>query len=293
MSAAGTPRGALRRAGTWASVPLALFLLCACSDEPSGAAGPSTTAEPDEPSGSAEVSSGETPRGWDDAMWGVLLGNSSTEQDDLVESTLNDTAQRYITECMRALGFEYEPLPTVLNPSAAINDRKFAQDHGFGLVDSALGVLTNSGPEDPNAERVAEMPQPEALAYDDALNGDEGCAVTSMTQARDELGWAELQGSVQAMNDAVQADPRYLDLLDGWSTCAADADWPSESPQGLIDQFSDLVIEALQKGDRDGLERIRSDEVAAATSTFDCRTEYFDGYRPIVEEHAEPLLLDQ
>ena len=85
-------------------------------------------------------------------------------------------AEEQIASCMHAQGFDYEPSPQGAWQSDLVEVPReqyslaWAQEHGYGVVDSATTPMPTMAP-DPNADLLAAMSTSERDAYEEALLG--------------------------------------------------------------------------------------------------------------------------
>jgi hypothetical protein len=172
--------------------------------------------------------------------------------------------------CMAEQGFEYQP---ILPPEEAFqvwdesDEEERVRTQGFGITTwfGNEDQFTGSEWVDPNQESLEAMSETQQQAWYEALYGtpeeqeeDMTTEVDSETgetihfstgygagcqgeayeaeygdQADTQALWEELQPTMDAMYQQVQADPRIVEANQGWSACMAEAGYEVESRERM------------------------------------------------------------
>ncbi len=128
--------------------------------------------------------------------------------------------------CMAALGFAFDavPEPPPAIPDAHLAPVAWAERWGFGIATS-VGLAVRPAPPDPNAQRMASLPEPARATYVAALYGDgqddpgcHGAALEAVYGLRDRA-LAPLRSRLDALQRAIDADPGVPAVERAWDGC--------------------------------------------------------------------------
>ncbi|MFN0096573.1 MAG: hypothetical protein ACKVVT_17580 [Dehalococcoidia bacterium] len=156
--------------------------------------------------------------------------------------------QDEVKSCKEALGFEYTPItPQTAGNDLSVDPEAFAKEFGFGVTtligrNDAFGAVSF---EDPNRAYLETLSPAGQAAYQKALYGDlpepdaeggvavfigggaaskDSCLTKASLKVRGENGAAfdeRLLQQLDALNRAVQSDPRVVEAYRAWSKCMA------------------------------------------------------------------------
>lgn len=212
--------------------------------------------------------------------------------------------QEQIFTCMTAAGFEFvlqDPRSylSVTNRSAIDYDaepgtREWAQQHGLGITTQAFearflpddlkGTATEEPeeiPVDPNDERVAQMSEEEAGAwqdqYFDCFNEAQDAVPLQPPEYR---RTEEERAASWEAEQRLLADPRLTAIKKELSDCVAAAGYPPIGELGtaghIVDKYTDLIHGDGDDLDADAIEELREAqayEIGYAVAVFDCEVE--------------------
>lgn len=180
-----------------------------------------------------------------------LFGIPVSDADEMNEqfAQLQLVAERSIAECMREQGFEYTPVDYSsidgLGASIDFEGREFAEEYGFGVATSIDGQFAEAFEnfKDPNQGYIESLSAGELNAYYSALSGGEisigdfdddgessfdafepaGCQGDAYETAYGAIGlFDEFGDELDAMDDAIDSDPRIVEASSAWAACMFD-----------------------------------------------------------------------
>jgi hypothetical protein len=203
-------------------------------------------------------------------------GGSSPGEEDL-------TKQRKVEDltaaCMRALGFEYVPVPPNGREKSRFEDAfnlppdKFAEQFGYGI--STFDMVPRPDEKDPNTRIRDRLSAKAKAAYDKALNGVAGEVVAvdgaTKSQGSQDMGcrgkaaeqvfgkpadsgksmkearrFDSLWKDIEALRKRIETDPRVAEAAKAWSDCMADAGHTGlrkvEDARNKVQQKMDAVM---------------------------------------------------
>lgn len=155
--------------------------------------------------------------------------------------------EQRVAGCMREAGFRYTPAPSVVvdgsqeepPPDVDPNEAYAASLDPAARSAYYLALVEVS---DPNAQEASELPDP------DGETGG-GCVGEAL---REIPGVYEVRGrladELDAMEEAITADPRVRDAETAWSVCMREAGHPFRSPAHLHASLDDAVARVLGVG---------------------------------------------
>lgn len=212
----------------------------------SGAASADATSQPaTAPDDGADDSLTGQPDGYESPV-AELFGIPVSDPDALSDQTtqLQAEAERQTAECMRAQGFEYQPVDYSrlgeLGSAIAVEGKKFAEDYGFGIATSIGGTFEEVDDlfKDPNQDYVSALSEGEQEAYYNALVGgsltidsfDEtqefepaGCSGEAYETAFGSFAKLDaFDGELSAMDEQIQSDHRVVEANASWAACMFD-----------------------------------------------------------------------
>lgn len=155
--------------------------------------------------------------------------------------------EQRVAGCMREAGFRYTPAPSVVvdgpqeEPPPDVDPNE-AYAASLDPAARSAYYLALVGVSDPNAQEASELPDP------DGETGG-GCVGEAL---REIPGVYEVRGrladELDAMEEAIAADPRLGDAETRWSTCMRDAGHAFRSPAHLHASLDDAVASVLGVG---------------------------------------------
>lgn len=188
-----------------------------------------------------------------------LLGIPISNDDEMEQffSELSRNAERKISECMLAQGFQY----TVVDYSAAggfgvnIDDssKEYAEEYGFGIASNPFEEAFESFEsfEDPNREYVKTLGDGEREAYETALRGDmtefdseedfatfqpSGCSGEAYEEVFSfGLVFEQFGDEFEEVGEQFDADPRIVAAKSGWGDCMREAGYAYSEAQDAQD----------------------------------------------------------
>jgi hypothetical protein len=210
-----------------------------------------------------------------------------------------------IGECMRAQGFEYQPVDPfaaqqAVTGKARITDEEFTKQFGYGI-----STLFGKGNQqsDPN-ERIRNSLSPaDRAAYDRALGGDN--PGVTFAEAVDSGDFSELGGCTKEASDAsfggaavlnqlverldglderIVQDQRMVRANEKWSACMQEKGYRYEEPdaidEDLTERFRNVVGAGIRPGtstippgtsfDRAALTSLQQEEVRIGNADLEC-----------------------
>jgi hypothetical protein len=210
-----------------------------------------------------------------------------------------------IGECMRAQGFEYQPVDPfaaqqAVTGKARITDEEFTKQFGYGI-----STLFGKGNQqsDPN-ERIRNSLSPaDRAAYDRALGGDN--PGVTFAEAVDSGDFSELGGCTKEASDAsfggaavlnqlverldglderIVQDQRMVRANEKWAACMQEKGYRYEEPdaidEDLTERFRNVVGAGIRPGtstippgtsfDRAALTSLQQEEVRIGNADLEC-----------------------
>ena len=229
-----------------------------------------------------------------------------------------------IGECMRAQGFQYQPVDPfaaqqAVTGKARITDEEFTRQFGYGI-----STLFGKGNQqsDPNERIRNSLSTADRAAYDRALGGDNpGVTFAEAVDAGDfsELGGctkeasdAEFGGAavlnqlverLDGLDERIIQDQRMVQANEKWAVCMQEKGYRYEEPdaidEDLTERFSALVGSGIRPGtstippgtsfDRAALTTLQQEEVKIANADLDCEKQEIEP----VEREVRPQYEEQ
>jgi hypothetical protein len=210
-----------------------------------------------------------------------------------------------IGECMRAQGFQYQPVDPfaaqqAITGKARISDEEFTKQFGYGI-----STLFGKGNQqsDPNERIRNSLSGADRAAYDRALGGDN--PGVTFQEAVDSGDFSELGGCTKEASDAsfggaavlnqlverldglderIIQDQRMVKANEKWSTCMQEKGYRYEEPdaidEDLTERFKGIVGTGVRPGtstippgtsfDRAALTSLQEEEVRIANADLEC-----------------------
>jgi hypothetical protein len=210
-----------------------------------------------------------------------------------------------IGECMRAQGFQYQPVDPfaaqqAITGKARISDEEFTKQFGYGI-----STLFGKGNQqsDPNERIRNSLSAADRAAYDRALGGDN--PGVTFAEAVDSGDFSELGGCTKEASDAsfggaavlnqlverldglderITQDQRMVKANEKWSACMQEKGYRYEEPdaidEDLTERFKGIVGAGIRPGtstippgtsfDRAALTSLQEEEVRIANADLDC-----------------------
>ncbi len=257
--------------------------------------------------------SAETPQELEDTLG--FGGDNAKEIQARVENRIG--------ECMRAQGFEYQPVDPfaaqqAVTGKARISDEEFTKQFGYGI-----STLFGKGNQqsDPNERIRTSLSVADRAAYDRALGGDN--PGVTFAEAVDSGDFSELGGCTKEASDAsfggaavlnslverldglderIIQDQRMVKANEKWSACLQEKGYRYEEPdaidEDLTERFKAIVGAGVRPGtstvppgasfDRAALTALQEEEVRIANADLDCEKQEIEpverAVRPQYEE---------
>jgi len=229
-----------------------------------------------------------------------------------------------IGECMRAQGFEYQPVDPfaaqqAVTGKARITDEEFTKQFGYG-ISTLLGKGNQQS--DPNERIRAGLSAADRAAYDRALGGDN--PGVTFAEAVDSGDFSELGGCTKEASDAsfggaatlntlverldglderIIQDQRMVKANEKWSACMQEKGYRYEEPdaidEDMNERFRGIVGAGIRPGtstipagasfDRAALATLQQEEVRIANADLDCEKQEIEP----VERDVRPQYEDQ
>jgi hypothetical protein len=228
-----------------------------------------------------------------------------------------------IGECMRAQGFQYQPVDPfaaqqAITGKARITDEEFTKQFGYG-ISTLLGKGNQQS--DPNERIRSSLSGPDRAAYDRALGGDN--PGVTFQEAVDSGDFSELGGCTKEASDAsfggaavlnqlverldglderIIQDQRMVKANEKWSACMQEKGYRYEEPdaidEDLTERFRGIVGAGIRPGtstippgssfDRAALTALQAEEVRIANADLECEKQEIEpverAVRPQYEE---------
>lgn len=210
-------------------------------------------------------------------------------------------AEEYVAECMAVLGFDYVPLlpdDVAAEPDDPLDEREFAQAHGFGISTSSMPEPQQDPGSDREDRRTEGMSEAERIAYAEALYGplEQG----SLAEPGDEAMGCHHEGYRRAMPmyasgeetamfeelrvamERIPESPVIVELDQDWAECMAgrgfeELESPRAAAQFIEEQLARLSrMEETTPGtltlvvDEEELPALQALERRLALATLDC-----------------------
>lgn len=163
--------------------------------------------------------------------------------------------EQRVAVCMRDAGFRYTPAPPVVVDGAQEQlppdvDPNEAYAASLDPIARSAYYLALVGVADPNAQEASELPDPDAETGGGCV-GEVFREVPGVYEVR-----GRLADELDAMEEAIAADPRVRDAKTAWSVCMREAGHAFRSPAHLHASLDDAVASVLGVGllGRTGLE---------------------------------------
>ncbi len=239
--------------------------------------------------------SAEAPQELEDTLG--FGGDNAKEIQARVENRIGD--------CMRAQGFEYQPVDPfaqqqAVTGKARITDEEFTKQFGYG-ISTLLGKGNQQS--DPNERIRAGLSTADRAAYDRALGGDN--PGVTFAEAVDNGDFSELGGCTKEASDAafggaatlnslverldglderIIQDQRMVKANEKWSACMQEKGYRYEEPdaidEDLAERFRGIVGAGIRPGtstvpagasfDRGALATLQQEEVRIANADLAC-----------------------
>ncbi|MFD5749888.1 hypothetical protein [Streptomyces sp. NPDC127033] len=209
------------------------------------------------------------------------------------QRALRDSEEALVRACMRDRGYEYRIGPArdarraaAVNPYTLLSPR-WSRSDGYGLT----GEVLRGPPNDPNADMLAALPDPEREEWEEALLGRRedhveislpsgrriGYSPHACVQvARDEVygtGWAELRYVVEDLsNEAVRrtlASSGFHAAEAEWAGCMAGLGYSYTTLEDPRKEILDQLADA--DGDHDRVRAVGDRELALARDDLTCQ----------------------
>jgi hypothetical protein len=229
-----------------------------------------------------------------------------------------------IGECMRAQGFQYQPVDPfaaqqAITGKARITDEEFTKQFGYGI-----STLFGKGNQqsDPNERIRASLSSADRAAYDRALGGDN--PGVTFQEAVDSGDFSELGGCTKEASDAsfggaavlnqlverldglderIIQDQRMVRANEKWSACIQEKGYRYEEPdaidEDLTERFRGVVGAGIRPGtstippgttfDRAALTALQAEEVRIANADLECEKQEIEP----VEREVRPQYEEQ
>lgn len=229
-----------------------------------------------------------------------LGGESAKEVQARVENRIG--------ECMRAQGFQYQPVDPfaaqqAVTGKARITDEDFTKQFGYG-VSTLLGKGNQQS--DPNKQIRDSLSGADRAAYDRALGGDNPAVTFAVAvEAGDysELGGCtkeateasfggaavlnQLVERFDGLDERINQDERMVKAFENWSACMQEKGYRYEDPDAIdgdmTQRFEAIVGPDIVPGtatvppgasfDRAALTAFQEEEVRIANADLDCETQ--------------------
>jgi hypothetical protein len=229
-----------------------------------------------------------------------------------------------IGECMRAQGFQYQPVDPfaaqqAITGKARITDEEFTKQFGYG-ISTLLGKGNQQS--DPNERIRASLSPADRAAYDRALGGDNpGVTFAEAVDAGDfsELGGCTKEASdaafggaatlnalverLDGLDERIIQDQRMVKANEKWSACMQEKGYRYEEPdaidEDLGERFRGIVGAGIRPGattipagssfDRAALTALQEEEVRIANADLACEKQEIEP----VEREVRPGYEDQ
>lgn len=226
------------------------------------------------------IVSGDEPQTLDDYL-GVNVFTPDPQERAATYVRQEQKVQESIARCMAREGFEYVPVEPVTDDFGLVDpaDVEHARIFGFGVSTQFDETESSSSDDDwvdPNSEIVESLSDSERDAYDLALHGTifvrdrsglegngagstddadraaevegangDGCSGQAIAEvyALEELQGLLAQLDLESLNERIEADPRTVASLSGWSECMAELGYDYENLEALVDTiYVDLEV---------------------------------------------------
>jgi hypothetical protein len=229
-----------------------------------------------------------------------------------------------IGECMRAQGFQYQPVDPfaaqqAITGKARISDEEFTKQFGYGI-----STLFGKGNQqsDPNERIRNSLSGADRAAYDRALGGDNPSV--TFQEAVDSGDFSELGGCTKEASDAsfggaavlnqlverldglderIVQDQRMVKANEKWSACMQEKGYRYEEPdaidEDLTERFKAIVGAGVRPGtstippgtsfDRAALTSLQEEEVRIANADLECEKQEIQP----VEQEVRPQYEEQ
>jgi hypothetical protein len=261
-----------------------------------------------------EDKSAEPPQEFEDTIG--FGGDSAKEVQARVENRIG--------ECMRAQGFQYQPVDPfaaqqAVTGKARISDEEFTRQFGYGI-----STLFGKGNQqsDPNEQIRNGLSEADRAAYDRALGGDNpGVTFAEAVDAGDfsELGGctkeasdAEFGGAavlnqlverLDGLDERIIQDQRMVQANEKWVACMQEKGYRYEEPDAIdedvTERFQAIVGTGVRPGtstipsgtsfDRAALTSLQEEEVRIANADLDCEQQEIEP----VEREVRPQYEEQ
>jgi hypothetical protein len=258
--------------------------------------------------------SAEPPQEFEDTIG--FGGDSAKEVQARVENRIG--------ECMRAQGFQYQPVDPfaaqqAVTGKARISDEEFTRQFGYGI-----STLFGKGNQqsDPNEQIRNGLSEADRAAYDRALGGDNpGVTFAEAVDAGDfsELGGctkeasdAEFGGAavlnqlverLDGLDERIIQDQRMVQANEKWVACMQEKGYRYEEPDAIdedvTERFQAIVGTGVRPGtstipsgtsfDRAALTSLQEEEVRIANADLDCEQQEIEP----VEREVRPQYEEQ
>jgi hypothetical protein len=239
------------------------------------------------------------------------------------DSAKEARVENRIGECMRAQGFQYQPVDPfaaqqAITGKARITDEEFTKQFGYG-ISTLLGKGNQQS--DPNERIRSSLSGPDRAAYDRALGGDN--PGVTFQEAVDSGDFSELGGCTKEASDAsfggaavlnqlverldglderIIQDQRMVKANEKWSACMQEKGYRYEEPdaidEDLTERFRGIVGAGIRPGtstippgssfDRAALTALQAEEVRIANADLECEKQEIEpverAVRPQYEE---------
>ncbi len=229
-----------------------------------------------------------------------------------------------IGECMRAQGFQYQPVDPfaaqqAITGKARISDEEFTKQFGYGI-----STLFGKGNQqsDPNERIRAGLSTADRAAYDRALGGDNpGVTFAEAVDAGDfsELGGCTKEASdasfggaavlnslverLDGLDERIIQDQRMVQANEKWTACMQEKGYRYEEPdaidEDLTERFRAVVGSGVRPGtssipsgasfDRAALTALQEEEVRIANADLECEKQEIEP----VEREVRPQYEEQ
>lgn len=210
-----------------------------------------------------------------------------------------------VARCMRARGFEYQPIPFPDEARAQaarprVGEPDFARTSGYGLSEAIARGDVRATEDDPNRERVEAMPPDRRRAWEEALRGADrpppdpkhlessglafiaiplgpamawdpnSCLSTAQrTVYGDDREWKRLTLTMNTLMNVSAADarndPQVVEALDRWRGCMRERGLSYDAPGAAAGELS-----AAYHAGKMTMEALRSREIEVASADAEC-----------------------
>jgi hypothetical protein len=229
-----------------------------------------------------------------------------------------------IGECMRAQGFQYQPVDPfaaqqAITGKARITDEEFTKQFGYG-ISTLLGKGNQQS--DPNERIRNSLSGADRAAYDRALGGDNpGVTFAEAVDAGDfsELGGCTKEASdasfggaavlnqlverLDGLDERIIQDQRMVKANEKWSACMQEKGYRYEEPdaidEDMTERFRGIVGTGIRPGtstippgssfDRAALTSLQEEEVRIANADLECEKQEIEP----VEREVRPRYEEQ